>query len=87
MRQGFSHITSGWTLVDDVYELTERIERAANWIEANGPLQPDEAATIRLMIESQVARAYEEGVPPANTSAVPMAGSEAPLRSDIPAEP
>jgi len=56
MRDGFNDIVSGWTLVDDWDDLTDRIERSAEWVAANGPLQPDEEATIKLMIESQIAR-------------------------------
>lgn len=56
MRTEFNEITSGWTLISGMDDLTERIERAAEWTKANGPLEPDEEARIRLMIESQIAR-------------------------------
>lgn len=59
MRDGFHEIVSGWTLIDSVDDLTDRIERAADWMKTNGPLQPDEDATITLMIESQIARGIE----------------------------
>ena len=62
MRQEFDEITSGWTLTDGFNALTETIERAASWTKANGPLQPDEEARIRLMIEHQIARSIEDGV-------------------------
>jgi hypothetical protein len=56
MRDGFRDITSGWTLISGMDDITGRIERAAEWTEANGPLEADEEATIRLMIQTQVAR-------------------------------
>jgi hypothetical protein len=59
IRDGFREIVAGWMLVDDWGDLTDRIERAAKWSEANGPLQPDEEATIRYMIECQIARGLE----------------------------
>jgi hypothetical protein len=61
MRDGFHEIVSGWMIIDDFDDLTERIERAAEWTEANGPLQPDEEATVKLMIESQIARGIRRG--------------------------
>jgi len=56
MRDGFREIVSGWMLIDGTDDLTDRIERVAEWTEANGPLEPDEEATIALMIEAQIAR-------------------------------
>ena len=56
MRAEFDEITSGWTLITGMGDLTERIERAADWTKANGPLEPDEQARISLMIKSQIAR-------------------------------
>jgi hypothetical protein len=41
-------------------DITNRIERAAEWTEANGPLLPDEEATIKLMIACQIARGTGE---------------------------
>jgi len=61
MRTGFSDIASGWMLVDDFDDLTDRIERLAEWTVANGPLQADESATVKMMIESQIARGIERG--------------------------
>jgi hypothetical protein len=61
MRDGFREIVSGWALVDDFDELTDRIERSAAWAKANGPLEPDEEATARMMIESQIARGIRRG--------------------------
>ncbi len=60
MRPGFHEIVSGWTPIDGFDHLTECIERAARWTEANGPLEPDEEATIKLMIECQIARGLDE---------------------------
>jgi hypothetical protein len=60
MRDEFREIVSGWTLYDGIDDLTDRIERAAAWTKANGPLLPDEEATIKLMIEAQIARGFEE---------------------------
>jgi hypothetical protein len=59
LREGFQEITSGWTLIDDFDDLTDRIERAAAWTKANGPLLPDEEATIEFMIECQIARGFD----------------------------
>jgi hypothetical protein len=56
MRDGFRGITSGWTLISGIDDMTERIERVADWMKVNGPLEPDEQATIELMIEAQIAR-------------------------------
>lgn len=61
MRDGFRDIVSGWTLIDDFDDLTDRIERAAEWTRANGPLEPDEHATVKLMIETQVAKGIRRG--------------------------
>ena len=61
MRAGFHEISSGWMLIDDFDDLTDRIERLAVWTAANEPLQPDESATIELMIKSQIARGIERG--------------------------
>lgn len=58
MREDFEAIVSGWTF-DDLDGLTERIEFAAEWTTRHGPLLPGEEATIRAMIESQVARGLE----------------------------
>lgn len=62
MREGFKDITSGWTLYSGIDNLTERIEAAAEWTKANGPLEPDEEATIKLMIEAQIARGGFDGM-------------------------
>jgi hypothetical protein len=61
MRDGFREIVSGWTLIDDFDDLTDRIERAAEWTKANSPLQTDEEATVKLMIEAQIARGIRRG--------------------------
>ena len=61
MRDGFREIVSGWTIIDDFDDLTDRIERAAEWTKANGPLEADEEATVKLMIEAQIVRAIQRG--------------------------
>jgi hypothetical protein len=61
MRQGCLDIVAGWMMVDDFEDLTDRIERAAEWAAANGPLTGDESATVALMIKSQIARAIRRG--------------------------
>jgi hypothetical protein len=61
MRDAFHNIVSGWTLVSGLNALTDRIEEAAAWTAVNGPLEPDEEATIKLMIEAQIARGFDEG--------------------------
>jgi hypothetical protein len=66
MRDGFRAIASGWMLIDDFDDLTDRIERLAEWTKANEPLQDDEAATVKFMIECQIARGLRRdglGVP------------------------
>jgi hypothetical protein len=56
MRDGFREITDGWMLISGIDDLTDRIERSAEWTKANGPLEPDEQATIEMMIKAQIAR-------------------------------
>lgn len=56
MREEFREIVSGWTLYSGLENLTDRIERAGKWTKVNGPLLPDEQATIELMIRAQIAR-------------------------------
>ena len=60
MRDGFRAISSGWTLLP-LDGLTECIEALAEWTKANGPLEPDEQATVTMMIESQIARGGWDG--------------------------
>ena len=52
MRDAFRQIVAGWTL-DSGPALMERLKRAAEWEEVNGPLEPFEKATISLMIETR----------------------------------
>lgn len=61
MRDGFHEIVSGWTLIDDFDDLSDRIERSAAWAKANGPLEPDEQATVELLIQTQVCRGIARG--------------------------
>lgn len=61
MRAEFREIISGWMLIDGLSDLTDRIELAAEWTKKNRPLQPDEEATIKLMIEAQIARSDPRG--------------------------
>ncbi len=37
IRDGFREIVTGWMLVDDFDDLTDRIERAAEWAKAKRP--------------------------------------------------
>jgi hypothetical protein len=60
MREEFQAIVSGWMLISGMGDITDRIESVAEWTKANGPLQADEEATIKLMIESQIARGFDE---------------------------
>jgi hypothetical protein len=62
MRAEFDEITSGWTLITGMGDLTERIEQAAAWTKLNGPLEPDEEARIALMIQAQIARGFDRDV-------------------------
>jgi hypothetical protein len=61
MRDGFREIISGWMLTDDVEGVGEYIEAGAAWARENGPLEPDEQATVRMMIQCQVARGIRRG--------------------------
>jgi hypothetical protein len=61
VRDEFRAIVSGWTLVDGMEDITDRIERAAQWTAAHGPLEPDEQATVKLMIRTQIARGIRRG--------------------------
>jgi hypothetical protein len=56
MRDEFLEIVSGWTLIDGVEDVTDRIERLAEWKKTSGPLEADESATVKLMIACQIAR-------------------------------
>lgn len=57
IRAGFREITSGWMLVDDQRDLADRIERLIGWAsDGHSPLEPDELATIKFMMESLIAR-------------------------------
>ncbi len=60
MRDGFRDVVSGWPLISGFDAITDYIEAAARWTEENGPLEPDEQATIKLMIECQIARGLDE---------------------------
>ncbi len=61
MRDGFLDIISGWTTINDFDDLTDRIERSAEWAKLNGPLEPDEQSTVELMIRCQIARGIDRG--------------------------
>lgn len=58
MRAEFQQIVGGWTLIDGLDDLTDRIERAAVWADRNGQLLSDERATIEAMINTQIARGF-----------------------------
>jgi hypothetical protein len=64
VREGFREAISGWMLVDDVDAIGERIEASARWVKDNGgetAMEPDERATVRLMIQVQVTKAIRAG--------------------------
>ena len=61
MRDAFREIVSGWTLIKDVDAIGEKIEAAAVWTDKNGPLEPDELATVEMMIQTQVVWSIERG--------------------------
>ena len=66
MRDGFRAIAEGWMLRDDAADLYERIERVIGWAWGNGPLELDELQTLKMMMESLIARELRErglGVP------------------------
>jgi hypothetical protein len=58
MRDGFTAITSGWTLIDGMDDITDRIEKIDEWAKDNGPLEPEEEATVGLMIQTQITRLF-----------------------------
>lgn len=61
-RPQFDEIVNGWMLVHDFDTLTERIELIVDWLKAwNGPLLSDELATVKLMIQTQIAWGIEAG--------------------------
>lgn len=60
-RAEFDAIVSGWMLVDDVEAIGDKIDEAAAWTKLNGPLLPDEEATVKMMIECQIAKGIERG--------------------------
>jgi len=55
MRNEFREIVSGWALISCLADLTERIEQVARWGMTH-TLEPDEEATVKLMIAAQIAR-------------------------------
>lgn len=59
-RDGFREIADGW-IYDGFELLNERIERLAGWSKANAPLLPDEEATVKVMIDSLVAKSIHRG--------------------------
>lgn len=75
MREGFKEIAGGWTLISGMDDITDRIERLAEWTKANGPLLPDEERTVELMIQTQIARGMENSGdgPLCNFCAEPLA--------------
>src|SRR5689334_3889531 len=54
MRDGFRDAISGWTLIDDVDAIGEKIEAAAAFAKQHGPLEPDEQRAVSMMVEAQV---------------------------------
>jgi hypothetical protein len=61
LRDEFREIVSGWMLIDDFDDLTDRIERTAEFVRQTGPLQPDEERTVEMMIQAQIARGIQRG--------------------------
>lgn len=61
IRPGLLHIVRGWILVLTFEDLTDRIERAAEWAKANGPLTPAEKSEVTSMVTCQVACAIRRG--------------------------
>lgn len=61
IRDGFREIVAGWTLISGIEDISDRIERVAAWAKENGPLMPREEATVKLMIECQIARGIARG--------------------------
>ncbi len=61
VRPGFDEIVSGWMLVDDFNDLTDRIEQADEWTRIHGPLEDDEQKTLEMMIQCQIAKGIARG--------------------------
>jgi site-specific recombinase XerC len=61
----WDEIVSGWMLVDDHDELTDRIEALAKLMNEAGMHLADlselQAATVKMMVEVQVARSVRDG--------------------------
>lgn len=56
IRRQFDEQTAGWLHTDDFIELSEIIERSADWIRRHGGvelLDERQRATVRMMIERQ----------------------------------
>ncbi len=56
MRPEFRDIVSGWTLYSGTGDLDERLERLAAWTVKHRPLEADEDATVKMMVEAQIMR-------------------------------
>lgn len=65
MRPEFEALISGWTLIDGVEPLTDRIEEVARWMTRNKLKMEDlseiERKTIELMINTQIRRGVLRG--------------------------
>ncbi|HZP61591.1 MAG TPA: hypothetical protein VFB27_14800 [Opitutaceae bacterium] len=61
MRDGFLAIVRGWSFIDDVDALGDRIDQVGEWMKENGPLTPDEELTLQLMIRTQIAQGIKRG--------------------------
>lgn len=61
-RPEFAAFFDGYLLNDSFADITERIERAAEWVKMNGGLRAAESDFIRLMIRLQFDRADQEGI-------------------------
>lgn len=60
----FNEIVSGWMLVDDFDELTDRIEKLGDLVKRGGGLalcSDLQRATIHMMIQTQVAKGIRQG--------------------------
>jgi hypothetical protein len=61
MRDGFRDVVAGWMLIDDVYAFKAKIDLAAVWTAAHGPLNSDEESTVKLMIASFCRKGIRDG--------------------------
>lgn len=54
MRLGLGRIIRQWEALDDFEAITAKIKEVTAWIKENPPIEQDEEAVIRKMMEKQI---------------------------------